>query len=405
MAEPRGPVYLMLPREVLAQPLAEITISAPARRQVESRRFPDPARIAEAADILATARAPVVVTAAAGRAPAAVRALVDLAEAGGIGVVEAVPRYANFPADHDCHLGYGTPADAHPALADADAILVVDCDVPWFPSRGKPRDEAKVIHLAVDPFFSRYPMRSFPCDVPIAAEPTVALLTLADAVRARVGSDEVAARRERLAAAHRQSRAAWAAGAEAERGRQPIGFQWASRCVGALLAPDTIVVNEYTLDIRHAPPPAPGSYLSSPSAGGLGWGLGTALGAKLAAPDKTVIAVLGDGAYVFGAPTASHQVARMHGLPILVVIFNDEAWDAVKRATLRVHPTGWAATTQNFPLSSLAPSPRYEELVRAFDGHGERVEDPAALPGALARALQVVRRERRQALVNVICRR
>ena len=56
-------------------------------------------------------------------------------------------------------------------------------------------------------------------------------------------------------------------------------------------------------------------------------------------------------------------------------------------------------------MSSLAPSPRYEEIIRAFDGYGERVEAPDALPGALRRALKAVREERRQALLNVICQR
>jgi acetolactate synthase-1/2/3 large subunit len=405
LAEPRGPVYLMLPREVLALPLGELTISVPSRRQVASRRYPDPARIDEAAEILATARAPLVVTAEAGRSRAAVDGLVALAEAGAIPVLESSPAHMNFPPQHFAHAGYAFGSQTHPAVGEADALLVVDCDVPWFPSRIRLRDDARVIHLAVDPFFSRYPMRSYPCDVPIAADPAAALPLLADAVRRRAGAAEVAARRDRLRAEHAARRAAWAAAAEAERGRTPIGFQWASRCVGDLLGPETIVVNEYPLDLRHAPPPAPGSYFGSPHAGGLGWGLGAALGAKLAAPEKTVIATVGDGAYIFGIPTAAHYAARLHDLPILTVIFNNAAWEAVERATALVHPDGWAAATRSFPLSSLAPAPRYEEIVRAFDGHGERVEDPAELPAALARALRVVREERRQAVVNIVGKR
>jgi acetolactate synthase-1/2/3 large subunit len=125
---------------------------------------------------------------------------------------------------------------------------------------------------------------------------------------------------------------------------------------------------------------------------------------KLGAPGKTVVATLGDGAYVFGAPTAAHLAAQLHKLPFLTVIFNNAAWEAVERATRAVHPDGWAATTRTFPLSGLAPA-NYEEIVRAFGGHGERVEDPAELPGALRRALRAVREEGRQAVVNVICRR
>jgi acetolactate synthase-1/2/3 large subunit len=404
-AEPRGPVYLTLPREVLAQPMEAVTIDVPSRRQVASRRFPDPDRIEEAAEILARARNPLVVTSWAGRAPEAVGALVDLAEAGALSVVEANPIVMNFPPSHPSHLGYAFPPLPHPAIAEADAILVVDCDVPWFPAKARPPEDGRVIQMGLDPFFSRYPMRSFPCDVPVAADPVVALPMLAAAVRRRVGTADLAPRRERLAAAHRASRAAWAAAAEAERERAPVGFQWASRCLQDVLGPDVLAVNEYPLDLRHAPRPAPGTYLAHPPSGGLGWGLGAALGAKLGAPERTVVATLGDGAYIFAVPTACHFAARLHDLPILTVVFNNGSWDAVKGATLGVHPDGWAAATGSIPLSNLAPPPRYEEIVRAFDGHGERVERPEDLPGALRRGLHAVQVERRQALVNLVCRR
>jgi acetolactate synthase-1/2/3 large subunit len=62
-------------------------------------------------------------------------------------------------------------------------------------------------------------------------------------------------------------------------------------------------------------------------------------------------------------------------------------------------------STGNFPFSALEPAPRFEDIVQAFDGYGERVEAPQELPAALARALEVVRKERRQALLNVVCKR
>ncbi len=77
---------------------------------------------------------------------------------------------------------------------------------------------------------------------------------------------------------------------------------------------------------------------------------------------------------------------------------------AVERAPLGVHPDGHAARRgRPVPLSSLEPAPDFEKYVEASGGYGERVTDPEELPGALERALDVVRRERRQALVNVIC--
>ncbi len=403
--EPRGPVYLSLPRDVIARPLQEITITSPSRRQVAGRAFPDPADIEAAAEILARARRPLVIASEAGQDSRAVAALVKLAEAGAMQVLEASPTQVNFPAAHHGHAGYVFGSQLHPDIDKADAILVLECDVPWFPARLSLPDRTRVVHIATDPHFARYPNRNFRCDVAIAADPTVALNSLAKAVRRRAGKDDVRLRRQRLAKRYAARRAAWDKAAGAESKRLPIGFQWASRCVGELQGPDTIVVNEYPLDLRHAPPPKAGSYLGASHFGGLGWGFGAALGAKLGAPDKTVIATLGDGSYIFSVPTACHQVARASDLPILTIIFNNGAWDEVSNSTRNVHPDGWAVTTDNFPMVGMGQSPRFEEIVRAFDGHGERVEDPNELPAALKRALEVVRREGRQALVNIICRR
>jgi len=142
----------------------------------------------------------------------------------------------------------------------------------------------------------------------------------------------------------------------------------------------------------------------SPPSSGLGWGFGAALGIKAADPSKTVIATLGDGAYLFSVPTSCHFVARAHDLPVLTVVFNNQKWEAVKAANLHLHPHGWAQSTDHFPLSDLTPSPRFEEIVRAFDGYGERVEDPREVTPALQRGLAAVR-EGRQALLNILCQR
>ena len=401
LSEPRGPVYLTLPREVLAAPLPALAITSPARRQVAARRLPDPARVEEAARLLAAARHPLVVVSGAGRDPAAVVALVELAEAGGIGVVEADPTHVNFPQSHPLHVGFTQPSGTDPAVGEADVVLVVDADVPWYPSLARPAAGAAVIHLAVDPAFSRYPMRSFPCDVPIAAHPAAALPLLAEAVRRLASPGDVAARRARVDAMHRERRARWAAEADAQAAWPRPGFAWATRCLQGLLDESTVVVNEYPIDRRYLAFDRPRSFFGQPHSSGLGWGLPAALGVKLATPDATVIAALGDGAYLFNEPAACHMAARQHGLPVLTVIFNNQQWEAVKQSALGVHPEGWAKSTGHYPLSSLAPAPRYEEIVRAFDGHGERAETPAEVEPALRRALAAVR-EGRQAVVNIV---
>jgi acetolactate synthase-1/2/3 large subunit len=404
LAEPRGPVYLTLPREVLAARPGPVTIASPPRRQSRSERFPDPARIDEAARILARAEHPLILTSAAGLDPRAFAGLVELAEAGGIGVVEADPIYANFPHGHDLHLGYNQSGTTNPSLAGADAILVIEADVPWYPALQKPAPGAPVIHLGVDPFFSRYPMRSYPCDVPIAATPAAALPLLAEAVRRHADRPAVARRAARVAAEHRARHAAWEEAALQQAGKSTIGFAWAARCIGEVLDESTVVVNEYPLDRRFAAFTRPGSYFASPHSSGLGFGLGAALGVKLARPESTVIATVGDGAYFFGEPLSCLFVQRAHALPVLTVIFNNQQWEAVKFGALAVHPEGVARTRHRFPLSELTPSPRFEEMARAVDGHGERVESPGELAGALKRGLAAVR-EGRPAVLNVLCQR
>ena len=125
---------------------------------------------------------------------------------------------------------------------------------------------------------------------------------------------------------------------------------------------------------------------------------------KLARPDTTVIATLGDGAYFFSEPVSCHFVERAHRLPILTVIFNNQRWEAVKRSVLGLYPDGRAKALDRFPLSELTPSPRFEEIVKAVDGHGERVERPDEVAPALKRGLAAVR-EGRPALLNILCQR
>jgi acetolactate synthase-1/2/3 large subunit len=400
-AEPRGPVYLTLPREVLAERQEGFEYADPGRAPQPGPVLAAPETVAEAAQFLAAARNPIIITKAAGRDPGAVPVLVRLAETLGAPVFDQHHTYVNFPQDHPLHAGF----EAAPYMDEADLLLVLESDAPWFPQLKAPRPEARVIQVAVDPLFSRYPIRGFPADVALAGTPRLSLGALAEAVAPLVGPEAVAERRGRWEAEHARQGQAWAARARQVQADRPIDMVWVSRCVGELIDDRTIVVNEYDLDATQAVFSQPGSYFAAPPSGGLGWGLGAALGAKLAAPERTVICCVGDGAYIFGAPTAAHFVSRAYDLPVLFVVFNNRAWNAVKRAVLSYAPDGWAARTGSMPLTELEPAPDYELVCRASGGHGERVEDPAELPAALQRALRIVREEKRQALVNVICKK
>jgi len=400
-AEPQGPVYLTLPREVIAERQETFEYSDASRAPRPSAVVAAPEAIAEAATLLAAARNPIIIVKAAGRDPLAVPALIKLAEAVGAPVLDQFHTHVNFPQDHPLHAGF----DATPHLDDADLIVVIESDAPWFPQLKAPQPDAKIIQIGVDPLFSRLPIRGFAADVALAGLPRLTLAALADAASRVVDAGAVAVRRRRWEAHHVKSRQAWAERVRAVASDAPLDMLWVSRCIGDVLDERTIVVNEYDLDATQTCFTAPGTFFGPPAASALGWGLGAALGAKLAARDRTVICTVGDGSYIFGAPTAAHFVSRAYDLPVLFVVFNNRAWNAVKRAVKGLAPNGWTAKTGTIPLSDLEPSPDYELICRSSGGHGERVEDPAKLPEALARGLKIVREEKRQVLLNVICKK
>jgi acetolactate synthase I/II/III large subunit len=402
MAEPRGPVYLTLPREVLAEEHTEFTYTSPSRHRVESPPYPAPERITEAAQALASAKFPIIVTQRVGAQTNAVKSLVELAESFAIPVVSPAGMYMNFPSSHPLHLGYISES----LIQEADAILVIDADVPWFPALSKPKETATVIHMGVDPFFSRYPVRGYPCDIPIVANPSVAIPLLTQELgRSKAKAERTIAQRfTHIRAQHEAHQRAARERLVHVQNEQPLEFEWVSHCIDQVKDDETILVNEYDLNLTQVQLNVPGSYFAASPAAGLGWGVGAALGVKLAAPEKTVIATLGEGAYMFGCPTAAHFVSRTYQLPVLFVIFNNQCWNAVKRATKGIYPHGWATKTNNWPLTDLTPSPSFERMADVHDGYGELVEDPTEVLPALRRALKAVREEKRQAILNIICK-
>jgi acetolactate synthase I/II/III large subunit len=397
-SEPRGPVYLSLPREVIAAPCA-VEHPSPSRLNPAAPAAPDPAAVAEAARILGQARRPLIVTANAGRDPAAFTALARFAEQFALPVVQHRPRYLSLPSSHSMQLGY----DPARLLPQADAIMVIESDVPWLPSKVMPRPECKIIQCGLDPLFTRYPIRGFASDIAITASTSAALSALSAALADATDTKTISARREWVKAERAKMTAAWKAAVDAAARKKEPDPVWVSHCIGRAKAPNTIVINEYTLFPEHCAFESPDLYFGSSSASGLGWGAGAALGAKLARPESPVIAVVGDGAYMFSNPAAVHHASAMHDLPVLFVVMNNGMWGAVQRSTLAMYPDGLASKSNAQSFVSLGKLPAFERICESAGGYGARVEEAAELPGALERALAVVERERRQALLNVIC--
>ena len=400
MTEPRGPVYMTLPRETLAAPIEQFRFSSPSRHRTPSSASPDANAIDEAADMLAAAENPLIITNSAGRVESDVMKLAALAERFAIPVVQRKPRYMCLPNAHPMNIG-GEP---EPYFDTADVVVVLECDVPWIPKRKAPRPDCKIIHIGMDPIFANYPLRGFTCDLAMTGVigSTLPMLSAALAAREKNAAARIDARRKRVAQERAKNLDRLSASLARVRNSAPISQSWINYCINRVKGDDGIVVKEALTSSDHLEFTKAGTYYSLGQGGALGWSLGTALGMKAAVPDRLVICAVGDGSYMFGNPIPAHYVGKAEKLPTLTILYNNEMWNAVRRNTRDVYPDGYAAKSNHEPLTYFEPGTRYEKAIEALGGYGEQVVDAAALPAALDRALERVGAGQ-QALLNVVC--
>jgi len=401
LTEPRGPIYLSLPREVLAKPADGIQVRAAASQP--SDPAPAPEAVAALADHLVDATFPVIAASASGADPTTVPLLDDLCRRFSIGLAEAGPRYVNASDDHPLHLGFGLGR----ALIDADVLCFLDVDVPWTQSMSNPRDETVIVQAGPDPHFVRYPIRSHRSDLAITTTSKHLLEALAPALAERQGRIDPG-RYQRLAdlASERRAQTAAALAEEAASAASdaPITKSFMNWALEQVRPRDSIIVNEYWASRAMQTGLAPGGYFGTPPAGGLGWGLPAALGVQMVRPDDLVIAAVGDGAYLFANPAACHHAMAQHHLPVLTIIATNRKWGAVEGSARAMYPEGYASSAGELtPLARLEPVPEFERYVEASGGYGEGVSARADLIPAFERALKVVLEERRPAVVNVQC--
>ncbi len=400
-SDPCGPVYLTLPREVLYSNFDGKEFNRKLQYDLPTH-YPDPDKISRVAELITRSENPLIITSSSGLKPQTVEALTELAEKAGTGVISFNPEYMNFPHDHHCHQGFSPD----PLLPDSDLVIVIDSDVPWYPSVKKPDDSATIVNIGVDPLYSRYPVRSFASDITVNSDSYAAINELIKELSGsyKISSEVLEKRYNRLKAGHDRLFDDLYTKAESSSSSMPLDQGFVSSRINRIIDKETIIVNEYNNQMIWQMNHHPGCYFGVSHAGYLGWALGAALGIKMASPDKTVITTVGDGSYMFSVPSACHFVSNAYNLPILVIVYNNQSWEAVKQSTLDIHPDGWAAKGKDMPLSELKPSPDYEQICTAFGGYGEKVEKPEDLDGAIERALNAVRNENRQACLNIVCK-
>ncbi|MED4116225.1 thiamine pyrophosphate-requiring protein [Priestia megaterium] len=401
-SEPKGPVYLMGPREVMEEETKPVSINTDLWEPIAPTALP-PQGIHDILNDLLKAEKPLIITSYLGRNSEAVKELVQFSETLSIPVIESVPNYMNFPSDHPMHCGYQwNSPEQNELLREADFVLVLDSDVPWIPLVNNPSENCTVYYIDTDPLKQQMPLWYIPSKCFFKADAHIALQQLNESLKSKVLDEKaISMRRDNISKVHHQQRTEWN---ENEQYREDIITpEYLTACIREIVDENTIIMNEgisnYETIYKHIQAKRPGSIFGS-GAGSLGWNGGASIGAKLALKDQTVITLTGDGSYLFSIPSSVHWMSRKYDTPFLTIIYNNRGWKSPKLSTLGVHPNGIANQTNQFWVD-LDPHADLAKIAEAAGGaFAQTVKKPSDLKDALNNAINAVK-EGRAAVLDV----
>jgi acetolactate synthase-1/2/3 large subunit len=125
----------------------------------------------------------------------------------------------------------------------------------------------------------------------------------------------------------------------------------------------------------------------------MGWPLGAALGAKLAAPDQMVINLIGDGGFIYGCPVATLWAASVYKAPFLSIIFNNQSYNSIKELIRMDYSESSVSGEMGFEVGTdIKMPPDFALVAKSCRAYGERVDDPSDLLPALKNAVNQVRK-------------
>lgn len=398
---PTGPVYLALPSNLLGEPISVANPEA-KRSRISPRLAGDPDAFVEAAKMLAHARRPLIVAGSAIAKAGAVEELIKFAE-----LVEAPvvmePRYSflSFPTTHpqSFQIAERQPSFDLPIWGEPDVIVAIGCrlirEYRYIPEPViKP--STKIIHIEEDPWEIG---KVFPVDIGIVADAKSALKSLIECyAKTEPATGVKSERRECIRKAKDHVTAEIDNRVSQGWDATPINAARLARTMDRLIEKDALIVNESPtskdLLMSNFQFSLGRDYFSNSSGGFLGWGLGAAIGAKLASPKRRVVACLGDGSTMFGLQGL--WTLAKYRVPLLVIVFNNKAYMAVKNQFRGSEERIRIAAHMGAEITG--PDINFARLAETFGIHGERVEHPEAIEAALKRALD----QNGPALVDVV---
>jgi benzoylformate decarboxylase len=388
--EPRGPVFIALPIDVME---AETDIAATVAGPIYAATAADPVGIAAAAKLVLAASHPVIIAGDDAALGDASPSVVNLAERTGAAVwVEPLRNQASFPTSHVLAQG-GLPlnaGDMRRLLADADLIILIGGRAPeelWFEDGPCFPIGAKVVQIEAAPSCVAF---SFPVDVGLVGDIARTAVELSERIEATALAAYTAAATSRCDA-WAEARAVRQAKLEADICTQLTEGHMTSLAalsvIRRALPPCTVVVEESSTtraDVVRTLPFAPGDYFSG-RGGGIGQGLPGGIGAKLAFPDRPVVVLSGDGSGMFGIQalwTAAH-----HDLDVVFLIFANREYRVLKQNIDEYRKRFRAPTDRPYPHMDLSqPDLDFVNLAQGMGVAACRVEDVDSLGDTLARA-------------------
>jgi acetolactate synthase-1/2/3 large subunit len=384
-----GAVLIDVPMDVFSQQLTATPVTV-ARRPTHGRAAGDPAGIAAAAELLARAARPLIFAGNGATLSEAAPELRQVAESLAIPVATTLMAKGIFPEDHALSLGmtgiWGTRI-ANETARNADVILAVgtgfgeaDCSS-WNPEYTFAIPPSRLIQIDIDP---QEVGKLYPVDVGIVGDAKATLRELHDALRAK-GATPAAGRGDTIA----KGKAEWQKelAAEQRNAGKPIHPARLLNEISKAAPPDTIFVTDVgwnkngagqQLVARH-----PQRFITSGGMATMGFAPAAAIGAKIGAPDKPVMCLVGDGGFlsVVGALTTSVEL----GIPVVWVLFNNFCFSTIRTVGTTYFQNAYGT---EFTTPDGEPyNPDFVQLAAAFGIAAARVQEPDDLPAALATAI------------------
>jgi benzoylformate decarboxylase len=398
---PGGPVHVRMSLDLLGMKNVKQTIWPQARFNVPMEMRPKPELIEQTARLLIEAKAPMLCAGAEVTRAGAGDELISLAEVLGAPVAQGYSVYSDFPFRHPLFAGFyglGIPRD----LAKTDVFVNLGGPMPdptvFAPP---PPRAAKLVHARIE--FGEIG-NTYPTDVAIAAGMKETLVALNEAVRGLATNDRLQKlSAQRLAAAREAQATADArrkSDAQAYWNASPMSWPRVSAELDQQLEPDAIIVPEldyrspfYWLDLDRGKK----RLIGQTTGFALGWGIGAALGVKIAQPDQQVVCLVGDGALLFGQVEALWTAAR-YEIPVIIVVMNNRSYDNERNRIQNNSPLLSNQDTRDLwkDVSCYLGDPLvdFSGLARSFAIPAERATDPAGFRKALKRAIAVTREGR-----------